>query len=156
MLLIAVVFTVLLGFINRSYFIRPDRTIDDPAFVRAANATCGKRVAELAESREDAKETKDDDGESANAKRIEKATAGLTALIADLRDLTPNAASKPNVDAWLAEWDTYIEVGRDYAAALRRGQPDEYEEIAERGFEPAKAIKKFARANRIDNCTAPG
>lgn len=151
-LIVVAIFSALVVFSNRSYFIRPERTIDDAAFVKAANKVCGTRIVDLAESREESKKGKDD--EKANAAKIERVTAGLTDVIGDLRALTPNAASKAEVDEWLANWDTYIEVGRDYAAALRRGQPDEYEEIAARGDTSASAIRTFARANRIDNCTA--
>lgn len=136
----------------RSSIFPADPTITDTAWISAADRVCGDRIAKLQEQRDE--ESKADDDEAANAARIGRAADGLTKVVADLRELRPNAANRAEVDAWLDQWDKFIEAGRDYAAALRRGDPDEYREVAKRGQDPAEAIRTFAFRNRIANCNA--
>jgi len=122
-------------------------------FLLGALAFTLVRVAELGESRQDAKDAQGaKDNEAANARKITAATDGLVKVVAGLRQLEPSAASRVEVDKWLDNWDAFIAVGRNYAAALRTGDPSKYQAIAKRGEAPATAIRTFARANRIDKC----
>ena len=144
-LVLGVVFAV------QQYNPRPSRTMSDPQFEAAANALCTEKVRPLAEQRRSSGDSADD-GPRANARKIERVADKLEAAVADLRALEHRPRNAGEIDAWLAEFDAYIEAGRNYADALRTGDEAVYTKADDEAVEPLAAISRFARANRIDAC----
>jgi hypothetical protein len=146
---ITALFTLLVLWQNRD--IRPPRTMEDPKFEAAANAVCLKQVRPLAEQQRSSGDEVDDTPK-ANAVKVERVATKLEAAVADLRALDQLPRNASQIESWLAEFDAYIEAGRHYAAALRRGNQDEYLKVDDEGVAPLKAISHFARANHLDAC----
>ncbi len=129
---------------------RPQRTMNDPAFERAAGAICAKKVPPLrAVRRED---DSDESLEKETAAQIERVATKLEAVVVELRDLEVKPANAAQVDAWFGHFDDYVAAGRAYAAALRGGNEDVYNRVDDRAIAPLEAISRFARANLIDAC----
>jgi hypothetical protein len=148
---IAAAFTALVLWQNRN--LRPPRTMTDPTFVRAANSLCERQVRPLAEKQRSSQEqNKIDDSPKANAKKIDQVADKLEAAVAELRALPHRPENKSQLDAWFAEFDGYIQAGRDYAEALRTTTEDQYSKVDDEGVAPLKAISHFARANHLDSC----
>ncbi|HUR78706.1 MAG TPA: hypothetical protein VMZ22_12225 [Acidimicrobiales bacterium] len=146
---ICAAFTLLVLWQNRD--IRPARTMSDPGFERAANALCAKQVRPLAERRRSgAGEAADTP--KANADKVDRVADKLEAAVTELRALPHLSRNGRKIDAWIQEFDAYIEAGRNYANALRDGDEEEYTRVDDQGVAPLRAISDFARANHIDNC----
>jgi hypothetical protein len=132
---------------------RPERTMTDPGFVRAASAVCATQVKPLAEKQLSSREhDKQDDSPKANAAKIDAVADKLEAAVADLRALPHRAENTKQLNAWFRDFDDYIQAGRHYAAALRTSTEDQYSKVDDEAVAPLKAIVHFARANRIDSC----
>ena len=130
---------------------RPSRTIDDPAFEKAANALCEKRVRPLAEQRRSGGD-ESADTPKANAAKIERVVEKLEAAVVELRALPHQPQYDDEIDAWFAEFDAFIEAGRNYADALRTEDEAVYMAADDESEAPHEAISDFARANHIDAC----
>lgn len=129
---------------------RPGATIDDAAFVTAADRLCAATLPKL-RAPEDA-EPSNDDREEETAAEVERAADGIDALVVKLGSLDRKPASSPEVESWLRSWGAYAAAGRRYAAAVRRGNPMEYGAVDDESKAPLKAIVAFSRGNRIDAC----
>lgn len=129
---------------------RPERTINDPTFERAAVALCEKEIPKLRAVKRE--EDTDDPLEEETAKQIDEVASDLEALVGRLRSLDVRAADKAAVEAWFGAFADYIAAGRHYAEALRGGDEKVYNEVDDEGIEPLKAIRDFARANHLDAC----
>lgn len=122
----------------------------DSNFERAAVAICSKKIPPLrAVRREDDTER---NLEKETAAKIDSVASKLSEVVDDLRALDVRPANRAQVDAWFGHYDDYIQAGRDYAAAIRRGHPEEYAKVDDQAVAPLKAISDFAHANRIDAC----
>ena len=146
---ITAAFTLLVLWQNRD--VRPPRTMNDPQFERAANSLCATKVRPLAEERRSSREDTNDTPK-ANATKIDRVAGKLEAAVEELRALPRKAANDSQIEAWLAEFDAYIDAGRHYADALRTEDEKVYTEADDEGVAPLKAISDFARANHIDAC----
>lgn len=145
---ITAAFTALVLFQNRDY--RPEATMEDPAFIDAANTLCAKTIPGLrAVPREG--ETEDDLAVE-TADQIDRVLPKLTTLVGDLRTLDAQPASEAQLQAWFGDFDDYIAAGRAYSAALRTGKDDVYDKVDDQAVQPLKNISHFARANKIDSC----
>ena len=126
---------------------RPAATIDDPNFVRQANAVCRKTVADLR-----APDRKTPTTTALKPATIDATADGLAAVAADLRDIPVRAEDEGRVQAWLADWDRFIAVGHRYANAVEAGDEERYTQIDDEAVDLAQRIGRFARGNRIDEC----
>lgn len=135
---------------SRSSSPRPARTIHDAAFAASANRLCAATLPRLRASAEPVRS--EDDREAETAAAIDKASAGIDALVVQLRGLDVRPADAAKVDAWLADWNAYTAAGRRYAAAIRRGDPLKYGLVDDESVAPLRAVSSFARANFIDAC----
>lgn len=129
---------------------RPERTINDPAFERAAVAICEKDIPKLRAVRRE--EDTEDDLEEETADQVDDVAGKLAAMVDRLEAIDVRPADKPEVDAWFLAYDDFVEAGRNYAAALRRGNEEEYNRVDDQAVEPLERIRDFARANRMDAC----
>lgn len=131
----------------------PPRSVDDTAFTAAANDLCARTMPGIRSQppQTGSKETLDADEES--ARRVERTAADMAGLVAGLRRLPVAEPDRGEVDGWFAEWDRFVDVGRRFAAALRRGEKEEYEAVAAEAEAPSRAIYRFAKANGMPECT---
>lgn len=87
---------------------------------------------------------------------VEDRALRLGAMVAELREIPVAEPARSAVRDWLADWDTYVNVGTRYADALRSGSPAEYSAVAMEGAGPQARISAFARTNRFDACALDG
>jgi hypothetical protein len=125
----------------------PTATLNDPAFVRQANAVCRPAVPKL----------RAPDRKATSTTRLKAATIDATAdgvadVAADLRALPVRVADRAAVRAWLADWDRFVAVGHRYAAAVQDNDPDRYTKIDDEAVKLAERIERFAKGNGIDDC----
>lgn len=129
---------------------RPERTINDPAFARAAIAICEKSIPKLRAVRREDETEKDLERET--AKQVEGVADRLEAMVDRLKTLEVRASDQPEVDAWFVDFGEYVAAGRHYAEAVRGGDENVYNKVDDEGVEPLKRVRDFALANRIDAC----
>lgn len=129
---------------------RPERSINDPGFERAAVKICEKEVPELRAVKREG--DTDDPLEAETAAKVEDVADDLEAMVKRLRAIEVRTTDQPKVDAWFVAYADYIEAGRSYATALRGGNENEYNTVDDRAIEPLKKVRDFARANYIDAC----
>ena len=131
----------------------PDRSIFDAQFIAAANDTCRDEIVALKSERPrpGSREGRDPGSHDDVARTVEDVAKRLDAIADRLRRLPVLAEDEADVAGWLADWDRYIALGHDYAAAVRedhRRQGD----IAEEGVATARRATLFAEANKLDAC----
>ena len=126
--------------------------IEDASFTAAAAEICGKALPALRADVAD--DTPRQPVEVAPT--VDERADSLADLVEELRAVDVEEAARPEVEAWLQDWDRYVEVGRRYAAALRSGDPDRYSSVAEEGRGPQERISAFARTNGMDSCALDG
>lgn len=129
---------------------RPKPTIDDPAFVVAANRRCAAVLPQLRATEDTVRS--EDSREKETAVAIDRATDGIDELVSDLRTVPMSTTAAPKIDEWLDAWGDYTAAGRRYAAAIRAGDPMQYGRVDDESVVPLKRISRFSRANRIDAC----
>lgn len=125
----------------------PPATIDDPTFVRQANAVCRTTVPSLR-----APDRKAPTTTALKPATIEATADGLDAVAAKLRDIPVRDADAGRVEAWLDDWDRFIAVGRRYAAAVKANDEERYTKIDDEAVDLAQQIGRFAKGNGIDDC----
>ena len=126
--------------------------IEDSGFTAAAGRLC---AAQLPPLRADiADDTPREPAEVAPL--VEDRAKKLTALVGELKELDVEPAAQEAVEAWLADWRVYVEVGGRYADALREGDPREYSAVAGEGVGPQERISAFARTNGFEDCALDG
>jgi hypothetical protein len=125
----------------------PETTIDDPEFVRRANALCARSVPDLRAPDRQATSTS-----VVTAERLDEVADGLAEVAADLRRVPVTDAAADEVDAWLDDWERFVEVGHRYAEAVEADDPERYSRIDDEAVELARRMGRFARGNGIDDC----
>jgi hypothetical protein len=125
----------------------PTATINDPNFVRQANAVCRPAVPKLR-----APDRKATSTTRLKAATIDATAEGVADVAADLRALPVRVADRPAVRAWLADWDRFVAVGHRYADAVQDNDPDRYTKIDDDAVKLAERIGRFAKGNGIDDC----
>jgi len=126
--------------------------IDDPGFAQQAERICAKEFPPLRADLSD--DEPREPGEVAPT--IESRAESVEAIVRTLRGLRVDPKARGPVDAWFADWATYVDVGRRYADALKEGDPERYSTVAEEGLEPQARISAFARANGFKSCALDG
>jgi hypothetical protein len=125
----------------------PTATINDPAFVRKANAVCRPSIPKL--------RAPDRKATSTTALRpgtIDATADGVAAVAAELKTIPVRSQDQSRVKAWLADWDRFVAVGHRYAAAVKADDPDRYTRIDDEAVDLAQRIGRFAKGNGIDEC----
>lgn len=130
----------------------PPRTVHDPAFLSQAGSVCDEALPALKENRPEPREdtgTADGFGD-----RIDEAADDLAAVAAELRQVpVASASERAEVDGWLDDWDEYVDLGHQYADAVRAEDRDGQEKVGARSQVVSKRIFVFAKANELDRCT---
>jgi hypothetical protein len=127
----------------------PDaQRIQDPQFVRAAGAECGRAIPPLRPDLHDKSPKK----ESEVAATVDDRATRLHDLVSVLRGLPVTTDAQSAVGAWLADWDAYVDLGHRYATALRGGDPKVQARVASEATAPLRRISAFARANGMPAC----
>jgi hypothetical protein len=125
----------------------PPRTITDSAFVKQANTVCKASIPQLRAPERKATSTTD-----LRPENLEHIAAGLERVTAELRAIDVQAGDKAEVDAWLANWDRFVAVGRKYAAAVKANDQERFSKIDDEAIALTERIGKFARGNGITDC----
>lgn len=131
----------------------PPRSVDDTAFTTAANDLCARSMPAIKSQPPQTGSKEKLGADEATARQVERSAADMAGLVAGLRKLPVAAPDQAEVAAWFGEWDRFIDAGRRFAAALRRGMRREYEAVATEAVEPSRAIFRFAKANGMPQCT---
>lgn len=132
---------------------RPDvAPIEDRAFVAAAIARCEQGLAPLRPDLKD--KTKRTPAQV--AVQVDKGADELEAFVETLRRLPVDGDGRGPVDEWFADWDQYVAAGREYADALRAGDPERYQQVARRGDEVQERISARARRSEMAACALDG
>ena len=130
----------------------PPRSVDDTAFTAAAEAVCARTMPAILEQ---PPEPGGDDEPPAGeelARRIEKTATDLTGVLAELRRIPVAEPDRVEVEAWLGDWQLFIDVGHRYAAAVRRGKPSQFKKVSAEGDAPSRRIYQFSNANDMPSC----
>lgn len=85
------------------------------------------------------------------ARSVERTSRIFEGLVTDLRTLAP-PGDNSSYDQWIEDWHEFVQVGVDYADAIRTGDPGVFEPAGNAGDEPATAINDVARANDMPAC----
>lgn len=133
---------------------RPDdgpRVVTDAAFVSAAGQLCRATLPDL---RPPTTKSKTDVVTAAQtAAGVNHAADGITGLAGKLSALpVAEPAQAASVQAWLADWHRYADVGRQYASLLQSGNVAGGQRVAQSGGPAYQRADKFARANHLDDC----
>ena len=133
----------------------PKRTVYDTAFIAAASEEC--RSGDLAKLKDErpkpgTREGRNPGTEEQVAAQVEDAATRLAAVAARLGNLPVAADDRADVEAWLGDWARYVELGREYADAVRAKRPEQTK-IASDGAEAGRRVTVFAQANKLSDCT---
>ena len=152
--LVLVVFWIWV-FANRGSIAHNDE-FNDPTFSAAAEAICSKRQAAIAEiplatAAKDAIE---------RGQLLERGTAELELMVAELNDLDPPASVEgaAGVEAWLTDYEIYLDDRRRYADILATGEDPPFliSPSATQNVRVTDLLGTFAEVNRMDNCAPSG
>lgn len=132
----------------------PARTVRDDGFISAANAECRDSLTPLKEARPRAgtPEGRDPGPDERVADTVDDAADRMAALTIDLRDLADDSPDEAALQGWLGEWDRYVQIGRQYADAVREGDRAQRSLSAE-GEAIRRRADLFAQANGLEDCT---
>lgn len=128
---------------------RPDDRAPSPlsssAFVRSANAVCGRArtegpVAEPARA------------SGPDADRIADLVVRVNGMVSELRTLEVEPADRPAVERWLDDWGRYLAAGERLALALRQGDEAGAGRADVDSAGPKQALDRFAAANGLTGC----
>ena len=120
--------------------------VADRAFIRAAADVCsdGQRgIGAIARGLD-------------RDERLDALIAVVRPMVARLGALPVKEADRPHVEAWLASWRDFVELGEAEAEALADdalGAADEFERRASR---PKAEVDRFALTNGISPCVFVG
>ena len=132
----------------------PDQ-LEDDAFVEQAEAVCAATIDRIdaLPAAQDA-ETPEDRGAT-----VSEANELLAQMVQDLRAIAPaNEHDAPLVEAWLADWDTFLGDRAAYAEDLLAGDEDAELLVTARGNAGGQitvTLDHFANINNIEDCATP-
>lgn len=135
----------------------PVDRLEDPTFALAAEGRCEAAVDEV----DGLPPASDASTPEERAVVLDQANGIYETMLADLDDLThlvTDDEEAGRVDAWLADWGTFLGDREDYADRLRAGE-DSRMLVSEKPGEGRHItgwIDEFALANKMDSCVSPG
>ncbi|MPZ93143.1 MAG: DUF2516 family protein [Actinobacteria bacterium] len=119
----------------------------NPELAAQANAICADAKAELGEL----PPLPDSPTFEERARTVERTIPIYEGMVDRLRALA-GRGENATFDEWLNDWHEFIQVGPNYADAIRTGDPAVFEPAGNAGDEPASAINDVARANQMRAC----
>lgn len=131
----------------------PD-TLYNVVFTHNAEDICAATVAAAGRLPGAAEATGPED----RASQIRTSTVLFEDMVADLRTEADDVvgADADLLDAWLADWDTYLGDRRAYAATLAGGSDPPFTVTARDGEGITGYIDIFAEVNAMPSCATPG
>ena len=130
----------------------PD-TLENRTWALDAGATCTRAVEALYALPGAAQAADPAD----RGRQIAEATDLLEGMVTELRSSGGELIGSDAVllDAWLTDWETYLEDRRSYAETLRRGSDPPFTLTARDGQAVTEYMNAFATANDIPDCATP-
>lgn len=125
------------------------RTVNDKAFITAANDICEEHLRPLESGRPDRDEPLSNDE---TATRVEETVERMKILRSKLDSVPVQVSDRAEVQRWLRDWKSYTEAGRAYAKALRSNDKDDWRAVGSEGDVYARDLFAFAHANDLDSC----
>jgi hypothetical protein len=90
------------------------------------------------------------------AEVLDDANDIVAGLVADLHEIDPAVAGdREYVDQWMADWDSYLQSRRAYAAVLASGRDEQFTVQAESGHPITQRMDGFADLNDMPSCFVP-
>jgi hypothetical protein len=131
----------------------PPDTLDSEVFPAAAQDRCEEAVAFI----EGLPAAAGSESAADRADVLDQANAALRDLLTDLGRLeVPDVGDDRRfVNAWLADWATYVEDREDFADALRDDPDAELLITGRGGRQITVTIDNLARVNDMDDCMVP-
>lgn len=129
----------------------PHDRLEDPAFAIAAEARCSAALDDVAELPRAVEAT----SASERAEVVEQANDVFAAMLDDLGDLAPPGEDGEIVQAWLADWRTYLGDRAEYATALRSDPAAPLLVSAKDREQITEYLDAFAKDNRMPACATP-
>ena len=123
----------------------PDR-LGDRAFAEAADERCAATGASLGDGDVRVLEGPEE------VARIERITSAWEATAVDLRALPVAPADARRVEVWLTTWDRWVDLGHEYAEALRTGDDRSADAALDAATAPQASLRRFAVVNGMDDC----
>ncbi len=128
----------------------PDR-LEDRAFAALAQERCDEALHEVAALPSAAEVP----SASARADIIDEANRIFGAMLDDLSAAAPDGEEGEVVEAWLADWRTYVDDRSDFADALREDPEAQLLVTARLGEQVTEYIDAFAADNDMPACATP-
>jgi hypothetical protein len=131
----------------------PARTVFDTTFISQANEVCRGDLAKLKADRPKpgSRAGKDPGSDETVAATVDDVADRLRAVAVQLRGLSAVPDDRADVAGWLEEWDRYVDLGHQYAGAIREKSPRQ-KSLAEEGAKSGRRATLFAQANKLDDC----
>ncbi|MDE0652953.1 MAG: hypothetical protein OXI26_04835 [bacterium] len=131
----------------------PD-VLHDVVFTLDAEDICARSVTEADRLPTAAEATGPED----RATQLTAATRLFAAMVNDLRDRAAEVVGSDRelVDAWLVDWQTYLDNRVDYAVTLAGGSDPPFTVTARDGDGVDSYIDIFAEVNSMPSCATPG
>jgi len=131
----------------------PPDTLDSEVFPVAAQVRCEEAVALI----DDLPAAADSATAAERADVLDRANSALRALLTDLGalDVPDMGDDRRFVEAWLADWATYVGDHEAFADALREDPDAELLITGRGGRQITVTIDNLARVNDMEACTVP-
>lgn len=131
----------------------PD-VLHDVVFTHEAEDVCARWVTEADRLPTAAEATGPED----RATQLTASTRLFAAMVNELRDRAAEVVGSDRelVDAWLVDWQTYLDNRRDYAVTLAGGSDPPFTVTARDGEGVDSYIDIFAEINSMPSCATPG
>ena len=131
----------------------PD-VLHDVVFTLDAEDICARWLAEADRLPTAAGATGPED----RATQLTAASRLFAAMVNELRDRAADVVGSDRelVDAWLVDWQTYLDNRRDYAVTLAGGSDPPFTVTARDGEAVTGYIDIFAEVNSMPSCATPG
>ena len=133
--------------------IKPAGYLADHTFPNAAEPICAAAVRDLKQLPE-AHLSKNP---IERAAVIDRATARLETMLADLRKAVPATADAKWISTWLDDWQIHIGDRNDFVHRLRTaGRSAEFLETQKAGTQISNSLTHYAEINHMESCGPPG
>lgn len=131
----------------------PPDTLADKAYAAQAETVCApyRQAVDALPPAPAAKSPVD------RAEVLGQANDTLAAMVADLRTIGPdNDTDRAIVDAWLRDWDHYLQDRRVYRDQLATGADAKFILTSDSGVIYTKSMDNLATVNAMPSCATPG
>jgi hypothetical protein len=128
----------------------PDR-LAEPTFATEAQAICEAAHADV----DQLPRAVDAESAAQRATIVQQANARFEAMLDDLAEIVPTGEDGTIVEAWLADWRTYLGDRQDYAVALQTDPDAQLLVTAKDREQVTEYIDAFSADNKMIACATP-